>query len=87
MKTIENLFEEAISDNNKAVISAHYANVACDMNKITGLAEKYGLYVIEDAVQGMISKCRSDFWGLLVSWAAKASMKPIIPSVVVEWSF
>jgi len=55
MNINENLIEAAISDKTKAIVPVHYAGVACEMDQIMEIAERYGLYVIEDAAQGMMS--------------------------------
>jgi dTDP-4-amino-4,6-dideoxygalactose transaminase len=55
MNIDENLIEDAITDRTRAIVPVHYAGVSCEMDKICELAEKYGLYVIEDAAQGMTS--------------------------------
>ncbi len=47
--------EELITPKTKAIVPVHYAGVACDMDKITALAEKYNLLVIEDAAQAVDS--------------------------------
>ncbi|MCB9036086.1 MAG: dTDP-4-amino-4,6-dideoxygalactose transaminase [Lewinellaceae bacterium] len=47
--------EALITSKTKAIVPVHYAGVACDMDKIMELAEKYGLYVIEDAAQAIDS--------------------------------
>ena len=51
----ENLIESAITERTKAVVPVHYAGVPCEMNVILSIAEKYKLYVIEDAAQGLFS--------------------------------
>ncbi len=51
----ENSIESLITSKTKAIVPVHYAGVACDMYKIMVLAEKYGLYVIEDAAQAINS--------------------------------
>ena len=51
----EDKIEELISSKTKAIVVVHYAGVACDMEKIMHLAEKYNLYVIEDAAQAVDS--------------------------------
>ena len=43
--------ENLITPKTKAIIPVHYAGIACDMDKIMALAEKYNLLVIEDAAQ------------------------------------
>ena len=55
MNIDETLIEAAISKNTKAIVPVHYAGVACEMDTIMGIANHYGLYVIEDAAQGMTS--------------------------------
>jgi dTDP-4-amino-4,6-dideoxygalactose transaminase len=44
-----------ITKKTKAIVPVHYAGVACDMDKIMALADKYNLYVIEDAAQAIDS--------------------------------
>ncbi len=41
--------EELITDKTKAIIPVHYAGVACEMDKLAQLANKYNLTTIEDA--------------------------------------
>lgn len=55
MNIDENLIEAAITSRTKAIVVVHYAGVACEMNTIMALADKHGLFVIEDAAQGMKS--------------------------------
>lgn len=55
MNIDEKMIEEAISKKTKAIVPVHYAGVSCDMDSICNLAEKYKLYVIEDAAQGVHS--------------------------------
>jgi dTDP-4-amino-4,6-dideoxygalactose transaminase len=47
--------EQLITTKTKAIVPVHYAGIACDMDKIMALAEKYNLLVIEDAAQGIDS--------------------------------
>ena len=55
MNMDENLIEEAITDKTKAIVPVHYAGVACEMDKIMEIANKYNLFVVEDAAQGIMS--------------------------------
>jgi dTDP-4-amino-4,6-dideoxygalactose transaminase len=50
-----NQIEKLITDKTKAIVPVHYAGVACDMDSIMALAEKYNLIVIEDAAQAIDS--------------------------------
>ncbi|ELA7156567.1 dTDP-4-amino-4,6-dideoxygalactose transaminase [Vibrio parahaemolyticus] len=55
MNIDESLIEEAITEKTKAIVPVHYAGVACEMDTIMALADKYSLFVIEDAAQGVMS--------------------------------
>ena len=56
MNIDENLIEDAITEKTKAILSVHYAGVACNMDRIMEIAKKYNLIVIEDAGQGVMSE-------------------------------
>jgi dTDP-4-amino-4,6-dideoxygalactose transaminase len=47
--------ELLITPRTKAIVPVHYAGVACDMDLIMDLADKYNLLVIEDAAQAIDS--------------------------------
>lgn len=47
--------ELLITNKTKVIVPVHYAGVACDMDKIMKLANKYGLLVVEDAAQAVDS--------------------------------
>ncbi|NBG65368.1 dTDP-4-amino-4,6-dideoxygalactose transaminase [Acidiluteibacter ferrifornacis] len=51
----ENTIEALITEKTVAIVPVHYAGVACDMEKIMGLAKKHGLFVVEDAAQAIDS--------------------------------
>ena len=51
----ENKIEELITNKTKVIVPVHYAGVACDMDKIMVLANKYNLFVVEDAAQAIDS--------------------------------
>ena len=55
MNIDETLIEPAITEKTRAIVPVHYAGVGCDMDVIMELADRYGLYVIEDAAQGMMA--------------------------------
>ena len=50
-----NLIEKAITPRTKAVVPVHLFGQMCDMDPIIEIAERYGLYVIEDAAQSITS--------------------------------
>jgi dTDP-4-amino-4,6-dideoxygalactose transaminase len=47
--------ESLITSKTKAIVPVHYAGVACDMDTIMELANRYSLFVIEDAAQAVDS--------------------------------
>ncbi len=47
--------ESLITPKTKVIVPVHYAGVACDMDKIMELAEKYNLLVVEDTAQAIDS--------------------------------
>lgn len=49
----EDQIEKLITKKTKAIVPVHYAGFACDMDKIMALANKYNLFVIEDAAQAI----------------------------------
>lgn len=51
---IQNL-ESLISKKTKAVVPVHYAGVACDMDQLANLADKYKFTIIEDAAHSVAS--------------------------------
>ena len=55
----ENLIESSITKRTKAIMPVHYAGVSCEMTKITDIAKKYGLYIVEDAAQGICAKYKN----------------------------
>ena len=55
MNIDETLIEAAITSKTKAIVPVHYAGVACEMDAIMNIADRHGLFVIEDAAQGVMS--------------------------------
>jgi len=47
--------EKLITPKTKAIVPVHYAGIACEMNNILALANKYSLWVVEDAAQAIDS--------------------------------
>jgi dTDP-4-amino-4,6-dideoxygalactose transaminase len=55
MNIDESLIESAITERTKAIVPVHYAGVSCDMDAIVSIADKYGIFVVEDAAQAITS--------------------------------
>ena len=51
----ETKIEAAITARTKVILPVHYAGVACEMDTIMEIARRHGLFVIEDAAQGIMS--------------------------------
>lgn len=51
----ETKIEAAITEKTRAIVPVHYAGVACEMDSIMDIAQRHGLWVIEDAAQGVMS--------------------------------
>jgi dTDP-4-amino-4,6-dideoxygalactose transaminase len=45
----------AVTPKTRAIVPVHYAGVACDMGRITELASRNGIVVIEDAAQALLA--------------------------------
>jgi dTDP-4-amino-4,6-dideoxygalactose transaminase len=59
----ETLIEAAITTRTKAIVPVHYAGVACEMDSIMELAERYDLKVVEDAAQGVMASYKGKALG------------------------
>jgi len=57
------LIEEKITEKTKAVVPVHYAGIGCDMDSIMELADKYGIFVIEDAAHALDAKYKGKYLG------------------------
>ena len=70
MNIDETLIEAAVTLRTKAIVPVHYAGVACEMDAIMSIAEKYNLFVIEDAAQGMMATYKGRALGTIGHMAA-----------------
>lgn len=65
MNIDETKIEQAITSKTKVIVPVHYAGVACEMDTIMAIAEKYRLWVVEDAAQGVMSFYKSKALGTI----------------------
>lgn len=65
MNIDEKLIEAAITEKTKAIVPVHYAGVSCEMDTIMDIAQKYNLYVIEDAAQGVMASYKGRALGTI----------------------
>ena len=70
MNVDEKLIEAAITPKTRAIAPVHYAGVACEMETIMDIANRHGLFVIEDAAQGMMSTYKNRSLGTFGQMAA-----------------
>ncbi len=65
MNIDETKIEQAITDKTKVIVPVHYAGVACEMDTIMAIANKYNLFVVEDAAQAMMSSYKGRALGTI----------------------
>lgn len=65
MNIDETKIEQAITDKTKVIVPVHYAGVACEMDTIMDIANRYNLFVVEDAAQGMMSTYKGKALGTI----------------------
>ena len=51
----ETKVEELITPRTKAIVAVHYAGVACEMDVLMEIAERHGIFLVEDAAQAVDS--------------------------------
>jgi len=68
MNIDENLIEAAVTKKTKAVVPVHYAGVACEMDTILDIANRHGLFVVEDAAQAILSTYKDRFLGTIADF-------------------
>ena len=51
----ESRIEAAITGRTRAIVPVHYAGVGCEMDEICRIAARHGLFVVEDAAQGVMA--------------------------------
>lgn len=68
MNIDENLIEDLITSKTKAIYCVDYAGIPCELDMINEIANKYGIFVIEDAAQAVGSKYRGKYCGTLTEF-------------------
>jgi len=66
----ESRIEELITPKTKAIVVVHYAGVACEMDVITKIAQRYGIALVEDNAHGLFGKYKGRPLGSLGSLGA-----------------
>ena len=65
MNIDETKIEEAITEKTVGIVPVHYAGVSCEMDTIMDIAKRHGLWVIEDAAQGIMSTYKGKALGTI----------------------
>ena len=65
----ENLLENAITKNTKAIVVVHYAGVACEMDTIMAISKKHNLLVVEDNAHGLFGEYKGAPLGTIGDFA------------------
>lgn len=64
----ENLIEDLITPKTKAIYAVDYAGFPCEMDTINEIANRHGLFVIEDAAQAVGSTYKGRYAGTLTEF-------------------
>lgn len=64
----EKLIEGLITPKTRAIYCVDYAGIPCEMDEINAIANKHGLFVIEDAAQSIGSKYKGQWAGTLAEF-------------------
>lgn len=65
-----NQLEALITPRTKVIVVVHYAGVACDMDPIIAIANKYGIHIVEDAAQAIDSYYKGKPLGAIGTFGA-----------------
>ena len=68
----ETQLEGLITKKTKAIIPVHYAGVACEMDTIMDIANKYKIPVIEDNAHGLFGKYKDRYLGTFGTFATQS---------------
>ncbi len=57
--------EKAITSRTKVIVPVHYGGSSCDMDRLMAIADKYHLYVVEDAAQAIGATYKGRYLGTI----------------------
>lgn len=64
--------ESAITDRTRAICVVHYGGVACEMEKLSEIAKRHNLLLIEDNAHGLFAKYKGKYLGTFGSLATQS---------------
>lgn len=68
----ETLLEALISPRTRAIVPVHYAGVACEMDPIMEIANRYDIPVVEDNAHGLFGKYKDKYLGTFGAMATQS---------------
>jgi dTDP-4-amino-4,6-dideoxygalactose transaminase len=68
----ESQLPRLITSRTKAVVVVHYAGVACEMDEILEIGQRYGIAVVEDNAHGLFGKYKGRYLGTLAPLATQS---------------
>jgi dTDP-4-amino-4,6-dideoxygalactose transaminase len=66
----EQQLEDVITEKTKVIVPVHYAGVGCAMDAILDIARRKGIFVVEDAAQGVNATYKGKFLGTIADIGA-----------------
>jgi len=61
----ERLIEQAITPRTRAIFPVHYGGVGCEMDAIMDIANRHGLFVVEDAAHSLCARYKDRWLGTI----------------------
>lgn len=68
----ERLIEAAVTPKTRAIAVVHYAGVGCEMDRITNIATRHGLHIVEDNAHGLFGAYRGRPLGSFGTFATQS---------------
>ncbi len=68
----ETQLESLITPRTRAIVTVHYAGIACDMDAINAIAQKHGITVIEDNAHGLFGAYKGRQLGTFGAFATQS---------------
>lgn len=66
----EKKIETAVTKRTRAIVVVHYGGISCEMDAIAAIAKKHGLWLIEDAAQGVFCSYKGKRLGSMGDFGA-----------------
>ncbi len=68
----ESQLPSLITSRTRAIVPVHYAGVACEMEAILSIAERKGIFVVEDNAHGLFARYKGKYLGTFGSLATQS---------------